>query len=154
VVNKGNSTTAVTSSANPSVFGQSVTFTATVSATAPASGTPTGTVTFKDGSTTLGTGSKERGAGKVASSRLGVGNHTITAVYAGDTNFNGSTGTLNTNPQVVNQGGTTTAVTSSANPSVFGQSVTFTATVSATAPASGTATGTVTFKDGSTTLGT
>jgi hypothetical protein len=154
VVNKGNSATAVTSSANPSVFGQSVTFTATVSATAPASGTPTGTVTFNDGSTTLGTGTLSSGAATFAISSLAIGNHTITAVYAGDTNFASSTGSLNTNPQVVNQAGSTTAVSSSANPSVFGQSVTFTATVAAVAPGSGTPTGTVTFKDGSTTLGT
>src|SRR5262249_44379944 len=46
-------TTTVTSSPNPSVFGQSVTFTATVSAASPGSGTPTGTVTFEDGGTTL-----------------------------------------------------------------------------------------------------
>ena len=144
-VNKGATTTAVSSSANPSVFGQSVTFTATVSST---SGTPSGTVTFKDGATTLGTGTLSGGTATYSTSSLSVSGHTITAVYGGDTNFTGSTSSGLT--QTVNKGATTTAVSSSANPSVFGQSVTFTATVSST---SGTPSGTVTFKDGATTLG-
>ena len=134
--------------ANPSVFGQSVTFTATVSSTA--SGTPSGTVTFKDGATTLGTGTLSGGTATFATSSLSVSGHTITAVYGGDSNFTGSTSSGLT--QTVNKGATTTARVSSHNPSVLGQSVTFTATVSSAA--SGTPSGTVTFKDGSTTLGT
>ena len=126
-----------------------MTFTATVSA---ASGTPTGTVTFKDGATTLGTGTLSGGVATFATSSLAIGGHTVTAVYGGDTNFTGSTSPGLT--QTVNQGATTTSLGSSANPSVFGQSVTFTATVAAASPASGTPTGTVTFKDGATTLGT
>src|SRR5207253_7996640 len=78
--------------------------------------------------------------------------HTTTAESAGHPIFTASTSANLT--QTVNQAGTTTAVSSSVNPSVFGQSVTFTATVSAVAPGAGTATGTVTFKDGATTLGT
>jgi len=49
-------TTGVTSSANPSVSGQSVIFTATVTAKSAGAGTPTGTVTFNDGAGPLGTG--------------------------------------------------------------------------------------------------
>ena len=56
VVSQTSTTTSLTSSANPSVFGQSVTFTATVAAVSPGSGTPTGTVNFLDGTTTIGTG--------------------------------------------------------------------------------------------------
>src|SRR5207245_8824181 len=52
-VNKGATTVAAISSANPSVFGQPVTFTATVNSPA---GIPTGTVTFLDGAASLGTG--------------------------------------------------------------------------------------------------
>ena len=85
------------------------------------------------------------------SSPLSVGNDTIKASYSGDTNFKTSTGTVT---QTVNQDSTTTSVVSSANPSVYGQSVTFTATVAANAPGSGTPTGSVTFTNGSTTLGT
>jgi hypothetical protein len=154
VVNKANTTTAVTSSVNPSVFGQSVTFTATVSAVAPGAGTPTGTVTFLDGGSPIGTGTLSGGIATFTTSALAVGNHTITTSYGGDGNFNGSTGSLTGNPQVVNKSDTTTAVTSSANPSVFGQSVTFTATVAAVAPGSGTPTGTVTFLDGGSPIGT
>jgi hypothetical protein len=154
VVNKADTTTAVTSSANPSVFGQSVTFTATVSPVAPGAGTPTGTVTFLDGGSPIGTGTLSGGVATFATSALAVGNHTITTNYGGDASFNGSTGSLTGNPQVVNKANTTTAVTSSANPSVFGQSVTFTATVSPVAPGAGTPTGTVTFLDGGNPVGT
>jgi hypothetical protein len=153
VVNQDGTSTAVTSSLNPSVFGQSVMFTATVSAVAPGAGTPTGSVTFKDGGSSIGTGTVTAGVATLSTSALAQGSHTITATYNGDSNFSGSTGSLTGNPQVVNLDGTSTAVTSSLNPSTFGQSVTFTATVSAAAPGAGTPTGTVTFKDGSTILG-
>ncbi|HLZ00021.1 MAG TPA: Ig-like domain repeat protein [Candidatus Angelobacter sp.] len=154
VVNKADTTTAVTSSANPSVFGQSVTFTATVSPVAPGAGTPTGTVTFLDGGSPIGTGTLSGGIATFTTSALAVGNHTITTSYGGDGNFNGSTGSLTGNPQVVNKANSTTTVTSSVNPSVFGQSVTFTATVSPVAPGAGTPTGTVTFLDGGSPIGT
>jgi hypothetical protein len=151
-VNKASSSTALASSVNPSVFGQSVTFTATVSAVAPGVGTPTGTVTFKDGSTVLGTGTLSLGVATYSTSALSVASHSITAVYGYDSNFTGSTSSAVT--QVVNKANSSTALVSSLNPSVYSQSITFTATVSAVAPGAGTPTGTVTFKDGSTTLGT
>src|SRR5581483_11590634 len=138
---------------NPSVFGQSVTFTATVSPVAPASGSPTGTANFLDGATTIATNVPLNGSAVATftTSALSVGTHSITVVYNGDSNFNGSTSPAIS--QVVNKDGTTTAVVSSANPGQFGQTVTFTATVAASAPGSGTPTGTVTFTDGATTLG-
>jgi large repetitive protein len=153
-VTKANTSTTVTSSANSSVFGQSVTFTATVSPVAPGAGTPTGTVTFLDAGSPIGTGTLSGGVAAFATSALAVGSHTITTSYAGDSDFNGSAGSLTGNPQVVNTANTTTSVASSANPSVFGQSVTFTATVSAAAPGAGTPTGTVTFLDGGSPIGT
>jgi uncharacterized repeat protein (TIGR03803 family) len=143
-VNKADTTTTpVTSSHNPSVFGQSVTLAATVSPVAPGAGTPTGTVTFLDGGSAIGTGTLSGGVATFSTSALAVGNHTITTTYPGDGNFNGSTGSLTGNPQVVTKANTTTAVTSSQNPSVFGQSVTFSATVSAVPPGAGTPTGQV-----------
>jgi large repetitive protein len=151
-VNKADATTTIASSANPSLVGQSVTFTATVAATSPGTGTPSGTVTFKDGSTTLGTGTLSSGQATFSTSALSLGSHSVTAVYGGDSKFN--TSSSSTLSQTVNTANTTTSVSSSANPAVSGQSVTFTATVAVTSPGSGTATGTVTFKDGSTTLGT
>ncbi len=144
VVNKANTTTAVTSSVNPSVSGQSVMFTATVSPVAPGAGTPTGTVTFLDGGSPIGAGTLSgAGVATFTTSALAVGNHTITTSYGGDGNFNGNTGSLAGNPQVVNEAVSATAVSSSANPSVFGQAVTFSATVTAVAPGSGTPSGTV-----------
>jgi hypothetical protein len=134
-VDEDATTTALTSSPNPSVYGQSVTLTATVTAAAPGAGTPTGTVTFMDGSTALGTGTlNAAGVATLIISTLDVAGspHSITAVYKGDTNDAGSTGTL-TNGQTVNADSTSTVVSSSVNPSAFGQSVTFTATVSVTA---------------------
>ena len=85
-------TTTLGSSANPSYYGQPVTFTATVAATSSPAGNPTGTVTFKDGSTTLGTGSLSTTGGVTTASyttaALGVGSgHSITAVYSGDSSF-------------------------------------------------------------------
>lgn len=150
VVNKADSVSTVMSSAEPSVFGQSVTFTATVSAAALSTGTPTGTVMFKDGNATLGTGTLNgSGQATFSTSSLSVTSHSITAVYSGDANFhatNEDTGsTAISFTQIVNAADTSSTVASSVNPSVFGQSVTFTATVGAVAPGSGTPGGTVQF---------
>ena len=150
LVNEYASTTAVSSSAQPSAYGQSVTFTATVSAIGTGEGTPTGSVTFYDGSNALDTAMLSGGTATFTTSSLAAGTYSITAVYSGDSNFNGSTSTALV--QVVNQDGTATVVTSSVNPSVATQAVTFTATVTASAPGSGTPTGSVTFYDGSTPL--
>jgi len=150
-VNQDSTTTSVVSSANPSVFGQSVTFTATVTANAPGSGTPTGSVTFLSGTTTLGTVALSGGTASYSTAKLATSLDTITATYNGSTSFTTSSASLN---QTVNQDATSATVTSSLNPSSYGQAVTFTAIVSAASPGSGTPTGTVTFKDGSTTLNT
>ena len=140
-VNKASTTTTLTSSANPSSYGGSVTFTATVTSGA------TGTVTFKDGSTTLGTGTISGGQATFTYVGLSVGSHSITAVYGGDTSYAGSTSPAIT--QTVTKASSSTTLTSSANPSNVGGSVTFTAIMN-----SMEATGTVTFMDGATTLGT
>jgi hypothetical protein len=86
---KAASSTSVTSSLNPSKHGQTVTFTAT--AKSSTSGTPTGSVTFKDGTTVLGTKTLTAGKAKLATATLSVGSHSITVVYGGDIHFNGST---------------------------------------------------------------
>ncbi len=142
LVNQATTTVTLKSSANPSAYGSSVTFTATVTPSAA-----TGTVTFTDGSTTLGTGTLSRGIATYSTSALAVGPHSITASYGGDAND--SAGVSQALTQTVNPANTKVALTSSANPSVYGSLVTFTATVTPSA-----ATGTVTFTDGSTTLGT
>jgi autotransporter-associated beta strand protein len=147
-------TVSVTSSANPSILGQPVTFTASVTPTTPSTTMPTGMVTFKEGTNTLGTSSLNASgvATLTETSPLSAGMHSITAVYSGDSNF--ATGTSMVFVQTVNLGATMTLITSSQNPATAGQSVVFTATVSPVAPATGTPTGSVTFKDGTTTLGT
>ena len=69
-----------------------MTFTATVTVQAPGAGTPTGTVTFMDGATTLGTGTLNgAGVATFTTTGLSVGHHNITAIYGGDASFNGST---------------------------------------------------------------
>ncbi len=151
-VTQASSTTVLTSAPDPSVFGQSKTLTATVTAVAPGSDTPTGSVEFFDGTTDLGPGTLSDGVATFTTSSLTVGAHSLTAVYGGDTNFTGGTSLVDT--QAVNQAASTATLTSAPNPSVFGQSVTFTATVAAAEPGSGTPTGTVQFEEGSTVLGT
>src|SRR5207248_1967970 len=80
-VNQASTTIGLNSSTNPTVFGQSVTFTATVSAVAPGAGTPTGTVTFKDGALTLNSSTINSGTATYTNSSLSVGSHSITAIY-------------------------------------------------------------------------
>jgi Ca2+-binding RTX toxin-like protein len=89
-VNPDPTTTTLTSSTGITAVGQSVTFTATVTANAPGSGTPTGAVSFYDGTTLLDTINLPAGGPdqvSVTTSALAVGTHTITAVYSGDSNF-------------------------------------------------------------------
>ncbi len=145
--------TSTSSSVNASDFGQSVTFTATVSDTSGL--VPTGSVEFYDGPTDLGTGSILSGSGQSATSTftistLGAGSHSITAVFTGTGVLNDTTGDFS---QTVNQAGTTTSVVSSIDSSEFGQSVSITADVVAVAPGSGIPTGSVEFFDGTTELG-
>jgi hypothetical protein len=87
-VNKDGTTSFLSSSRNPSIQGQAVTFTALVQANAPGSGTPTGTVAFRDGQTLLATRTLNgQGMAAFSTSSLSFGNHPITVVYSGDTNF-------------------------------------------------------------------
>ncbi len=145
-------TTTLSAGATPSVYGQPLTLTATVQA-GPGAGTPTGTVTFLDGSTVVGTAPLSGGSVTYTTATLATGAHSLSAVYGGRAlNFQGSTSATLT--QTVNPDATTAVVTSSNSPAVFGQAVTFTATVSADAPGAGTPTGSVTFQDGTTSLGT
>jgi hypothetical protein len=104
-VNKQASSITLTSSQNPSDFGQSVLFTATVTSEPQGGIIPTGTVQFLDGGNTI-TGcaavAVDEGQAVCQTNALTVGSHTITAAYNGDANFNTSTGALSDNPQVVN----------------------------------------------------
>jgi CSLREA domain-containing protein len=145
-------TTTVTSSANPSVFGQQVTFTATVTPN-PNVGTPTGTVTFLDGATAICSNvALNAGQAQCQTSTLTVGNHTISAAYSGATGFGSSTGNLDTNPQIVNRADTTVTITNagvlSTTPTTVGQSYDVRWSVAVNSPGIGTPTGNVTVSDG------
>jgi PhoPQ-activated pathogenicity-related protein len=157
-VAKDGTITSLSSAPKPSVFGQLVTFTAIVSANGPGAGTPTGSVTFKEGTTVLGSGTLQLAGGNdratFSTKSLSAASHTITAVFNGDGNFNSSTGDDSGSPQLTNKDASTTTLKASPLSPVFGQPVLLTAHVSALAPGSGTPSGSVTFKDGATTLGT
>jgi hypothetical protein len=151
------------SSPNTSVFGQMVTFTATVSVGAlqDAVNAPAGTVQFSvdgnnlGGPVTLsgGTGSQTTGwtatASVTTTSALLAGGHSVIATYSGLSGagipqaFEGSGDVIT---QEVQQSGTTATGSSSANPASFGQSVTFKVVLSATAPGVGTPGGSVQFR--------
>ena len=96
-------TITLSSNVNPSSFGQSVTFTATVTGSG---GIPTGTVTFFDSLTNIGTGTLFGNTATLSTTTLAVGTHTITAVYSGDVNFN--TGTSSVLTQMIDTSQTST----------------------------------------------
>jgi hypothetical protein len=130
----------LTATPNPATFGANVTLTATLT---PASPAPTGTVTFLDGATSIGTCILSAGTCSMTTAALAVGTHSLTFSYPGDTNYGATTS--NTVSEVVNKAGVTFTVNSSANPSTYGSPVTFTGTVTG---ANGVAPmGTVTFSD-------
>ena len=142
-------TTTISSSLNPSTYGQSVTFTAAVTSSqgAPPDGE---TITFLQGTTQLGTSPLSGGSAALAISTLTGGTDNIKAEYGGDSNFRAST----SRPvaQVVNLATTATTLTSSLNPAPTGQIVVF--TVSVAGQVGGTKiTGNVAFYNGSVKLG-
>ncbi len=134
--------TSLVSSVNPSVFGQPVDFTATVRP-APNGGS----VTFDIDGSAFGSPVPVNTTTGVATlagvSSLAVGPHAVVAKFSGNSDFAASTSATLT--QVVNKDTTTTLLSSSVNPSKFGQAVTFTAKVVANPPGSGTPGGTVSF---------
>jgi sugar lactone lactonase YvrE len=140
------STSVLKSSGSPSALGAPVTFTVTVTSTGV---TPTGTVTFLDGTTSLGTGTlNSSGVATLTTASLALGTHSITASYPGD--INNAPSTSNVVSQLV-KNGTTVLLQSSLNPSSSQQQITLTATANGV---NATPTGAMTFLDGSTTLGT
>ncbi|MGA7157738.1 MAG: Ig-like domain repeat protein [Acidobacteriaceae bacterium] len=138
----------LSSSLNPSSLGQSVTFTAQITSL---TGTPTGSITFTDGSTTLATVTlNSTGAASMTDSALTVGTHTITATYVPTGSFLASSATLS---QQVNPDVAVDVLTANPNPALVGSAVALTATVTAT-PVGTTPTGTVTFTSNGTNLAT
>ena len=146
------STTTVSASVNPSTFGQSVTFTATVTGIMPIPATASGDVAFFDGSTMLGTATlAANGQATFSTSALSTGSHTITATYSGDTNFAASASSRLADK--VNPTSTVTSLAISSSSFVYGQQVTLTANVNSAPSGSGIPTGVVVFMAGSATIG-
>lgn len=136
-VNKANTTTAVSSDANPSFFQQLVTFTVTV---APQySCTPTGTVTLYDGGVPIALASNlplSGGKATFATFALSVGVHSITASYSGDNSFNSSNSGIWL--QTVNKANTSLSLNSvSPSPAFVGQPITISYTFGVVAPGAG-----------------
>ena len=142
----------LTSSNPDSYYGDQVTFTATVSPLTSGLPTPTGSVTFWDGSDSLGSVTLSGGTATLSIANLDTGTHSITAGYSGDSYFEQATSSALL--QTVEPTPTTTSLSSSDDQSTYGDPVTFTATVTATTSGSPTPTGAVTFLDGSTPLDT
>ena len=141
-------TTKLTANPNPVAVGHALTLTVHVNPTFK--GTPTGTVTFYDGATVLGTASLSGGIAQFVTTSLTAGSHTLTAVYAGDAVFQGSTSAAVT--EQVNQAIATVSAVSSASPVYVFQDIVFTASVNADGGVM--ATGAMTFQQGATALGT
>ena len=139
--------TAVSSSTPSNVYGQTAVVTATITPTASAGVSPSGTVTFADGSSPLGTVEVSTTGGlttaSLDTSSLGEGAHFVTATYSGDPTFATST-TATALIVKVAEAPTTVTVSDASTRSVVGQTVVFTASI--TSPASGV-TGTVQFAD-------
>jgi hypothetical protein len=138
----GNATTTnLVSSANPSMVGSAIALSAIVGDRS-GTGTPNGTVAFKEGEKSLGEVTLNSGTATLLVSKLSPGNHVLTAVYSGFSIWVGSTSNVHT--QIVNGYATTTILTS-VNPSINGQSVILTATVKESS-GKGTPSGEVIFK--------
>jgi hypothetical protein len=143
-------TTALSADVSPAVVGQTVNLTATVTR---AAGIPTGTVTFLDGSTVLGTATLDgTGTASLAVTFTTAGDHALTAVYSGQGSSTASTSDVLT--ETVAAAPTAVVLTPSVAQALAGAPVTFTVTVSPVAPGAGVPTGTVTILDGTTVLGT
>ena len=144
--------TTLATSAKSAGAGQPVTLTATVTPSGPHSGRPAGSVTFMDGTTSLGTLPILGTKAKLTISSLPLGQDPITVVYPGNPSFVGSVSPMLV--ETIGQTNTKTKVSSSRKSSTYGQTVNFRATVSASRKGGPDPLGWVTFLDGSTILQT
>lgn len=95
VVNPASTVTALSSTSNPSTLNGSITLTASLSVVSPGAGTPTGTISFQDGSSVLEAAPvNAAGQATFSTTSLSVGAHSLLASYSGDSNFQASSGTL------------------------------------------------------------
>ncbi len=148
-VTKAPSQTSITAVGSAGTLGSPVVYSANVTTTATGLPTPTGSVTFTTGSTTLCTATLSNGGGSCTSAAAPVGTDTISGMYAGDADFSGSSGTTSL---VVDPASTQTMVGASPSPAALGSSVTYSTTVTTNVTGLPAPTGSVTFSIGSTAL--
>jgi YVTN family beta-propeller protein len=149
-------TTKISADINPAISGQKVTFTASVTSANGSNGIPNGTMTFMDGAAILGNGVLDSsGTAAFTTASLSIGTHSITATFAGSGKFISSTSATLTERIDNARSATNTTLSVDLNPAYYGQSIIVTATVAPTLGRGGSVipTGTVTFLDGSVTLG-
>jgi hypothetical protein len=139
----------VTSSGNSPAYGEEISFGVNVAASVSNGNVPTGTVSVEKGNTVLKSGPLKNGSASLTVNTLPAGSDSLSIVYSGDSNYQPHTipYTLTVQPAT-----TATALGTSANPANPNESVTLTASVSS--QTAGMPTGTITFMDGSTSLGT
>lgn len=144
-VNQATPTVTLTSSLSPANYGTPVTFTAQTAAFA------TGSMTFYDGATIIGTGTISGGIATYTTTTLATGSHSVTASYGGDSNYSPAGSDVLT--EVITRTAATVTLTSTVNPSAYGETTTFTFTATGVAGL-GTPSGTVVISDGATWLAT
>jgi hypothetical protein len=136
-------TVSLFSAPNPASFGSIVTLSATVAGGGIVS--PTGQVVFKDGTTVLGTSAISGGAATITTGSLAVGTHSISAVYTGDSDYGAATSVPIV--QTISKSTAAIGITSSVDPSIYGNTIIITATITKGA------TGTIAFMDGQNLIG-
>jgi hypothetical protein len=148
-VSQAATTTQLTATPSTATVGDTITLSATVTSTA---GTPSGAVSFLDGTTVLNPAPialDGSGHASFATTALGQGVHSITGAYAGNASFQASTSAAQAVTINAAAAATTTSVTATPSTATVGDTITFAATVTSTA---GTPSGTVNFLDGTTVL--
>ncbi|MEV5001176.1 Ig-like domain-containing protein [Nocardioides sp. LML1-1-1.1] len=132
-VSPAGTTVALVASPTPSLQDQEVRLTATVTAASPGSGSPTGTVTFAANGESIGSAPLSGGSAVLEVSDLAPGSYQLTATYAGDDDYTGSAASPVSHTVIEGTAvvATTTTLTSSANPSTYGELITFRAEVAA-----------------------
>lgn len=122
-VQRGNATVTLAASKSSTTYGESITFTVLLTPIAPSSSAPTGNVTISSDGNALATVALVNGTATYATVILGAGVRAMTAVYAGDTNYNGGATTASVAVTVA-KAPTTLDVHSTHNPSPAGEDVT------------------------------
>jgi Big-like domain-containing protein len=131
-VARANTTTTLDVAPDPTVAGQATTFTATVAAVAPGTGTPGGLVVFSNPSGSIIDIATLDGTGRASTEAYGfAGPHTVLATYQGNDHFNLSGDTVDT---TVNRAATTTTLTISPNPATPGATISYSAVVGIVPP--------------------